>query len=276
VQRTSGTRQPFGGTYHQRVAQPQSNERVRPRPVAAGVVLASGSGTRVGGELNKVYLPLAGRRVVGWSLAALGRVADIGVLVLVIRPQDEVLATEVVDDLGLPVEIVPGGASRQDSELMALRHLAGRIGTGAVDTVLIHDAARPLIAPELAAAVLSAARERGGAIPGLPRNDLARVDADESVADADLGRVVAVQTPQGYRAAPLLAAYEQAAADGFAGTDTAACMARYSDLPTLCIPGDERNMKITYPYDVAIAERLLAGHTHGYDVDGLWGERLHR
>ncbi len=239
-------------------------------------MLASGSGTRVGGELNKVYLPLAGHRVVGWSLAALSRVADVGVLVLVIRPQDAALAGEVLAELDVPVEVVPGGASRQESELMALRHLADRITAGAVDTVLIHDAARPLVTPELAGAVLRAARESGGAIPGLPREDLARVGADESVADADLGRLVAVQTPQGYRAAPLLAAYEQACAEGFAGTDTAACMARYSDLPTLCIPGDERNMKITYPYDVAIAERLLAGHTHGYDVDGLWGERLHR
>lgn len=243
--------------------------------MAAGVVLASGSGTRVGGELNKVYLPLAGRRVVGWSLAALARVADIGVLVLVIRPPDGRLADEVVAALDIPVEIVSGGASRQESELMALRQLADRITAGAVDTVLIHDAARPLVTPALAATVLAAARRSGGAIPGLPRDDLARVDADESVVAADIGRVVAVQTPQGYRAAPLLAAYERAAADGFVGTDTAACMARYSDLPTLCIPGDERNMKITYPYDVAIAERLLAVHTHGYDVDGLRGERLH-
>jgi 2-C-methyl-D-erythritol 4-phosphate cytidylyltransferase len=77
------------------------------------------------------------------------------------------------------------------------------------------------------------------------------------VADADLGRVVTVQTPQGFPAVPLLAAYERAAADGFVGTDTAACMARYSDVPTRCIPGDERNIKITYPHDVEIAERLL-------------------
>jgi 2-C-methyl-D-erythritol 4-phosphate cytidylyltransferase len=225
--------------------------------VAAGVVLASGSGTRVGGAVNKVYLPLAGRRVVGWSLAALAAVPGIGVLVLVIREQDRALADEVVAALDTPVEIVPGGASRQESELRALRVLAGRIESGAVDTVLIHDAARPLVTPALAANVLRAAREFGGAIPGLPRTDLARVAGDE-VVTADLGSVVKVQTPQGYPAAPLLAAYEQAAADGFTGTDTASCVARYTDLPTHCVPGDERNMKITYPYDVAIAERLLA------------------
>jgi 2-C-methyl-D-erythritol 4-phosphate cytidylyltransferase len=232
--------------------------------MAAGVVLASGSGTRVGGEVNKVFLPLAGRRVVAWSLAALAEVADIGVLVLVIRPQDSELAAEVLADpalladlSGTPVEVVTGGASRQESELMALRCLAGRITEGTVDTVLIHDAARPLVSPELANAVLTAAREFGGAIPGLPREDLIRVDGDR-VTDADLGRLVTVQTPQGYPAGPLLAAYEQAQADAFVGTDTASCMARYSGLPTHCIPGDERNIKITYPYDVAIVERLLA------------------
>jgi 2-C-methyl-D-erythritol 4-phosphate cytidylyltransferase len=243
--------------------------------MAAGVVLASGSGTRVGAEVNKVYLPLAGRRVVAWSLAALAQVADIGVLVLVIRDQDRelaqsVLTQEVLAELGVAVELVTGGASRQESELMALRHLAERIAAGHVDTVLIHDAARPLVSPALAGAVLDTAREFGGAIPGLPREDLVRVRTADTtglpeVADADIGRVVAVQTPQGYPAAPLLAAYEQAAADGFTGTDTAACMARYSSLPTRCIPGDERNIKITYPYDVAIVARMLVetGPTDG-------------
>jgi 2-C-methyl-D-erythritol 4-phosphate cytidylyltransferase len=269
--RTSETTHPFGGTYHLRVAQPHSTER---GSGAAGVVLASGSGTRVGGEVNKVYLPLAGRRVVGWSLAALAEVPDIGVLVLVIREQDRELAAEVVAGIDRPVEIVPGGASRQESELMALRCLADRIESGAVDAVLIHDAARPLVTPELAGAVLRTAREFGGAVPGLPRDDLISADGD-TVTGVDLGLLVTVQTPQGYRAGPLLAAYERAAADEFVGTDTAACMARYSDLPTRCIDGDERNMKITYPYDVAIAQRLLAVHTRGYDVDGLRGERLH-
>lgn len=227
--------------------------------MAAGVVLASGSGTRLGGGINKVYLPLGGRRVVGWSLAALAQVPEIGVLVLVIRAQDRELADEVLasgDLADVAVEVVTGGASRQESELRALESLSARITQGDIDTVLIHDAARPLVTPALAAAILRTAREFGGAIPGLPRTDLVRVDGD-TVTQADLGRVVTVQTPQGFPAAPLLAAYRQAAVDGFTGTDTAACMARYSDVATRCIPGDERNIKITYAHDVPLAERLL-------------------
>ena len=193
-------------------------------------------------------------------MAALAGVAGIGVLVLVIRPADRLLADDVLADpalVGRSVEIVHGGDSRQESELMALRQLAGRISTGLIDIVLIHDAARPLVTSALAADVLLAARQSGGAIPGLPRDDLVPVMSD-TVTGRTLDRVVTVQTPQGFSARPLLAAYEQAAADGFVGTDTAACMARYSDVRTRCIEGDERNIKITYPYDIAIAERLLA------------------
>jgi len=230
------------------------------RPAAAAVVLASGAGTRVGGERNKVYLPLGGRSAVAWSLRAFAGVAGIGVLVLVVRPQDEALAAEVLarELPGCPVEVVPGGAARHDSELMALRHLAPRITAGETDVVLIHDAARPLVTPGLIAAVLAAARQAGGAVPGVPRDGLTLASEDGSVAEADLGTMTAMQTPQGFLSAPLLAAYERAAADGFAGTDTASCVTRYTGIRVRCVPGDDRNIKITYPADLAVAATSLA------------------
>ncbi|QRP44223.1 2-C-methyl-D-erythritol 4-phosphate cytidylyltransferase [Amycolatopsis sp. FDAARGOS 1241] len=224
---------------------------------AAGVVLASGAGTRVGAALNKVYLPVAGRRVVAWSLAAFAAVADLGVLVLVIRPEDTALAGEVLAAHPGKVEVVTGGATRQASELNALRHLAPRIEAGAVDAVLIHDAARPLVTPALITEVLAQTREHGGAVPGLAADDVVSLAADGSVA-ARLPGAIRVQTPQGFRARPLLAAYEQAAAEGFLGTDTASCMERFSGLPVHWVPGGVENLKITYPHDLAVAERLLA------------------
>lgn len=224
------------------------------------MVLASGSGTRVGAALNKVYLPVAGKCVVSWSLGTFARVADIGPLVLVIRPEDRDLADRVLAEEvpGRAVEVVSGGVTRQESELMALRRLADRIGAGAVDTVLIHDAARPFVSVDLVRSVLRAARECGGAIPGVPRSDLVPVLPDADTVGAPLDQVVAVQTPQGFAARPLLAAYERAAAEGFVGTDTASCMERFTDLAIRCIEGDERNFKITYPHDLVIAERVLA------------------
>lgn len=230
---------------------------------AAGVVLASGYGSRFGAELNKVFLPLAGRRLVGWALDTIGHTAGIGVLVLVIRPQDRSYADEVVAELELPVELVPGGATRQESELMALRHLAARIESGAIDTVLIHDAARPLVSTDLVARILTTARESGGAIPGIPRDDLMWADGEVLADGQPLTDVVAVQTPQGFRAAPLLAAYEQAAAREFTGTDTASCMAEFSDVAVRCVPGERRNFKVTYAHELALAEQALAGRRSG-------------
>ncbi|WP_091629379.1 IspD/TarI family cytidylyltransferase [Amycolatopsis saalfeldensis] len=225
------------------------------------MVLASGAGTRVGAELNKVYLPVAGRRVVAWSLAAFAAVADVGVLVLVIRPQDEVLADEVLAAHPGPVEIVTGGATRQASELNALRHLASRIADGSVDAVLLHDAARPLASPELIADVLAQTREHGGAVPGLAADDVVAVTSRTVAGETVSARVpgaIRVQTPQGFRAQPLLAAYEQADAEGFLGTDTASCMERFSALPVRWVPGGAENLKITYPHDLLVAERLLS------------------
>lgn len=232
---------------------------------AAGVVLASGSGTRVGASLNKVYLPLAGKRLVSWSLGAFARVPDIGVLVLVARPEDGDLVESVLDREvdGAEVEVVHGGRTRQESELCALRHLAGRIERAEVDTVLLHDAARPLISPALITGVLRSAREHGGAIPGLPADDILGIAEDgESLGARPPGTVVRAQTPQGFRAKPLLDAYEQAEREGFAGTDTASVMERFSGLPVHWVPGEQRNFKVTYPHDLVVAEQVLASPDH--------------
>jgi 2-C-methyl-D-erythritol 4-phosphate cytidylyltransferase len=234
-------------------------------PVAAAIVLAGGSGTRVGGEQNKVYLPLGGRPVLAWSIETFTGMAEIGVVVLVVRASDEehaerVLAEHRPPDVDTHVEVVRGGPTRQASELAGLRRLADRITGGAIDAVLLHDAARPLAGRALAAAVLTAARTYGGAVPGLRRGDLAAVTPDGSgLAGPAPDGLVAVQTPQGFRARPLLAAYEEAARQGFVGTDTASCLERFApDLPIRWVPGEERNIKITYSHDLFVAEHVTS------------------
>ncbi len=235
----------------------------------AAIVLAGGSGTRVGAERNKVFLPIAGRTVISWSLNAFAGMPEIGPVVLVVRAGDRALADRVIDHEVEHdgVEIVTGGATRQESELAGLRHLAPRIGSGAVDTVLIHDGARPLMTRTLAAGVLGAARGSGGAVPGLPRDDLAVAGPGGHTLDAPApAGLVAVQTPQGFRAAPLLAAYEEAAREGFIGTDTASCVERFgTGVRIRWIPGDRQNIKITYARDLLTAEGVLARVGHRRD-----------
>jgi 2-C-methyl-D-erythritol 4-phosphate cytidylyltransferase len=175
--------------------------------------------------------------------------------VLVVRDGEQSTAAAAIPD---GVDVVTGGATRQGSELAALRHIAADIRAGHVDTVLIHDGARPLATAELVRAVLRVARADGGAVPGLLRDDLAVAGPGDTLTGPADG-LVAVQTPQGFRAAPLLDAYEAAAAAGFDGTDTAACMAEFAPHVTVrWVPGSADNIKVTYPHDLAVAERLLA------------------
>ncbi|HEX7147069.1 MAG TPA: 2-C-methyl-D-erythritol 4-phosphate cytidylyltransferase, partial [Actinomycetota bacterium] len=189
----------------------------------AGIVLAAGAGTRVGNSRNKVYLPLGGRRIVTWSLELFRQVPSIGRLVLVVRDNDRELAGEILDREfpDMPVDVVTGGETRHESEYRALLHLAGDIRRGEIDIVLVHDAARPLTPVRVVEEVLATAMRTGGAIPALPLEDVAGVDAAGRISESDRTDLIRVQTPQAFRSSQLLAAYEAAAEDGFAGTDTA-------------------------------------------------------
>jgi 2-C-methyl-D-erythritol 4-phosphate cytidylyltransferase len=211
-----------------------------------------------------VYLPLAGRPVIAWSVAILAANPQVGPVVLVVREQDRAVAAEAVAAAGAarPVEVVAGGASRQESELAGLRRLAERIADGRVDVVLVHDGARPLLSPLLVDRVLTAARDVGGAVPGLPRHDLVAAGPGGGVVGPAPDGLVAVQTPQGFRADALLRAYEAAARDGFAGTDTESCVARYApEVRVRRVDGEGRNIKITYGHDLEVATAVLsAGH----------------
>jgi 2-C-methyl-D-erythritol 4-phosphate cytidylyltransferase len=232
----------------------------------AGIVLAAGSGTRVGNSRNKVYLPLAGRRIVTWSLELLDRIPDIGRLVLVVRDDDRELASEILErELpGVPVDLVTGGETRHESEYRALLHLADEIREGAIDVVLVHDAARPLAPARIVEEVLATAVRTGSAIPALPVDDVVGVDEAGRVSQAERTGMVRVQTPQAFRGGPLLAAYQAAATDGFTGTDTAACVERYEGIPVQVVAGDPRNIKVTYADDLFTAELILT--TSGYEL----------
>ena len=221
----------------------------------AAVILAAGSGTRVGSETNKVLLPLGGMPVLARSVRTVLDVEGIQRIVLVVRPEDrEAVREAVAPHLGShDLWVVDGGDQRHDSELQALEALASDIESGEIDLVAIHDAARPLAAGGLWDAVLTAASEHGGAIPVVEAARLSHRDG--STAPAGL---VAVQTPQAFRARALLDAYRRAHAEGFVGTDTAACLERYAEVTVVGVPSSAVNLKVTFPEDLDLAGQLLS------------------
>lgn len=205
------------------------------------IVVAGGSGTRFGAV--KQYEILGGRRVVDHALAAAHSAAD-GVVLVV--PTKDVAAVEAGAD-----RVVAGGRTRADSV---------RAGLVAVpsdaEVILVHDAARPLATPALFRAIVSAVR--GGAdaaVPGVAVADtLRRIDG--GVVDRD--GLVAVQTPQGFRAAVLRAAHE---GDPDA-TDDATLVERAGG-NVVVVPGEAANRKVTEPDDLALAAAVLAQRMAG-------------
>lgn len=217
---------------------------------AAVVILAAGAGTRIGGPVNKVLLELGDAPVLAWSVRDALSLAGVRQVLVVVRPGEEAaVSAALAPHLGdSEVLLVAGGQTRHASEWAALQVLAPDIESGAIDVVAIHDGARPLAGAPLFAAVIEAAGTSGGAIPTvvLP-----------PVVGGPVGQVLhGVQTPQAFRAAELLAAYRRADAEGFTGTDTAASLERYADVEVLAVAGSALNLKVTFPEDVALAERL--------------------
>jgi 2-C-methyl-D-erythritol 4-phosphate cytidylyltransferase/2-C-methyl-D-erythritol 2,4-cyclodiphosphate synthase len=212
----------------------------------AALIVAAGRGTRAGPGAPKQWRPLAGRRVIDWTLQALD-LPEISERVLVIHPDD----AELARDLGL--RCVPGGATRAASVRAGLEALAGR----GVDRVLIHDVARPCVPAAVIRAVLAALEDAPGAAPALPVTDALWTGAAGRVTGTrDRDGLFRAQTPQGFRFDAILAAHR--AGDPAAADDVAT--ARAAGLDVAIVPGDEANLKITHAADFDRAARHLAGH----------------
>ena len=199
------------------------------------IVVAAGSGRRFGGA--KQYEPLAGRRVLDWSLDAARSAAD-GVVLVV---SDD----HAGDDEPGADAVVAGAATRSGS----VRHGLAAVPATA-DVVVVHDAARPLAEDALFAAVIGAVRAGAdAALPGAPVNDTLRA---HDGAPVDRDGLVAVQTPQAFRAEALRAAHR----DQAEATDDAS-LVESDGGKVVVVPGSPDNLKITRPADLVVAEALL-------------------
>lgn len=213
------------------------------------VLVAAGRGLRAGGDAPKQFRLLAGEPVVRRAAAALRACPEVRRIV-VVGPQGALEALEAVLT-GLDVEVVAGGAERSDSVRAGLAALA----IDPPDAVLVHDAARPALPAFVVADLVASLADHDGAAPVLAVPDTVRRAAEgRFTADVDRDGLVRVQTPQAFRYAALRAAY--AAADGPAGDDVA--IAAAAGLSVATVPGDPRLMKLTFPEDFAMLERLLA------------------
>jgi 2-C-methyl-D-erythritol 4-phosphate cytidylyltransferase len=224
----------------------------------AVVLVAAGSGTRLGATVPKAFALLSGESLLDRAVAAAGQCPDVSTVVVVAPPShlDEAAASAAVPCAGVEVVVVPGGMHRGDSVGAGLAALLALADQPSV--VLVHDAARALAPASLFTAVIDAVR--GGhpaVVPGLPVVDtIKQVDGEgRVVATPDRSSLRAIQTPQGFTAKLLRRAHESAA-PGDPITDDAALVERMG-IAVHVIDGDPRALKITTPEDLVLAEALL-------------------
>lgn len=205
--------------------------------------------------------------MIGWSVAAFrGRVDS---LVLVAREAEIGRLREIAEAaFGASCEIVAGGENRQESVARGIASL-GAVGDNHI--VLVHDAARPLVRPDVIDRCIEGARTYGSAVAGLPVSDTLKLATGE----CDVLRTVereglwAVQTPQAFRLGLLREAHAVAARDGFIGTDEASLVERLGAAPVHLAAGARENVKVTTPSDLSFAEHWLGARIRvgiGYDI----------
>jgi 2-C-methyl-D-erythritol 4-phosphate cytidylyltransferase len=224
------------------------------RSVAA-VVVAAGSGTRMGGPVPKQYLEIEGTPVLVHAVRALLATSVVDALVVVVAAGSEPEAAALMSRFGLDrVRIVPGGAERQNSVGQALRSLS----SNPPDLVLIHDAVRPCVTGECILAVLHAAIQYGASTAGvIPKDTLKQVDTEDFVLSTpERSRLRLIQTPQGFGFSLLQEAHARAEKDGFLGTDDAVLVERLGKKVKV-VEGSYQNIKITTLEDIPMAASCL-------------------
>jgi 2-C-methyl-D-erythritol 4-phosphate cytidylyltransferase/2-C-methyl-D-erythritol 2,4-cyclodiphosphate synthase len=231
----------------------------------AAILVAAGSGSRYGAETPKQFLLLAGRAVIRHAAEALAREVDL------LQPVGE--AAPILAALrGMAcLPVVPGGLTRQASVHAGLEALVPY----APDTVLVHDAARPLIPSGTIPALLAALESTPGAIPALPVADtLKRARNGVIVATVPREGLFRAQTPQAFRFDVLRAAHRA----GIEGATDDASLLEAAGATVAIVPGAEENIKLTYPEDLARLEHAMTAHLiprvgTGFDVHVLQAGR---
>ncbi len=231
---------------------------------AAAIIVAAGTGSRLGGDVPKQFLMLGGKSVLRWSVETLLRCNKLA-SVVVVAPPDGVQRTAAALPNDPRLQIVAGSlVSRTESVRNGLTALSGT----PPQAVLIHDAARPGISSEVIEELLAALAAADAACPALAVADALKRTGDE-VRSVDREGLVRVQTPQAFRWDVIMRAYETATA----GAVDDLALLEGTGAKVVLTPGRTELMKITYPEDLAVAEKLIAAPAlrvgTGFDVHGF-------
>jgi len=225
------------------------------------VVLGGGVGQRLGAGMPKQLLTLGGTTLIERCVAAFEAAPGVDeVLVVMARGYTGQVEALLAGRYRKVTAVIDGGQTRPDSTRTALAAIAAGGAEGDDCGVLLHDAARPLVDQRIIADCVAALREHDAAGVAVPASDTMVVTGNGVMQSMPRRETLhRCQTPQCFRLSVITRAHELAAADpGFSPTDDCGVVMRYlPDVPVHIVPGSERNIKVTYAQDLAVAEALL-------------------
>ncbi len=220
------------------------------------LIPAAGMGKRMGSDRNKLLLTLHGKPLLAWTLLAAEASRRVNRIGIMGQPEDFEAIEEIVASVNpiKPVRLIQGGETRQHSVYNGLQALPDD-----AERVLIHDGARCLATPDLFDRCADALQTCSGLIAAIPVKDTIKiVDGEGWIHDTpDRRNLWAAQTPQGFDVSLLKECHEKGRRSGWEVTDDAALFEKCG-LPVKIVPGEETNLKITTPVDLAIAEYILS------------------
>ena len=228
------------------------------------IIPAAGLGTRMSpggkkGVASKQFAEINGTPIIIHTLRTFAGNSQVSHIVIALRKNEmERFSNQLEKEkLSAKVEIVEGGEHRQES----VAHALAKLNADENDIVLVHDAVRPFVDDEIISSVVREAQKHGAAIAGLPAVDtIKQVDrtSEGAIITSTIPRerVVQAQTPQGFRYSLIKKAFDSALGDGFVGTDEASLVERMGE-NVYVVMGSPRNIKITTPADLELAEFLL-------------------
>ncbi|MFQ5673511.1 MAG: 2-C-methyl-D-erythritol 4-phosphate cytidylyltransferase [Nitrospinales bacterium] len=216
------------------------------------IIPAAGHGARMGKTIPKQFLEFNGKPILRHTLHVFKTCGLFDSLVLV-APPDAMRAAEE-ECAGIEIAVVPGGEKRQDSVFQGVRALDAD-----TEIVVVHDGVRPFVSRRMIRESVDAARRFGAAITAIPVNDTVKRASPEGFVERTIDResLWRIQTPQAFQYSLLRQALEQAAADGYYGTDEGALI-EHIGKPVKIIRGSELNIKITRPEDLVLGETIAA------------------
>ena len=225
------------------------------------LIPAAGMGKRMGASINKQYLQLDGMPIVARTIAVFENSPLINGIMLVI-PEEEIpyCREHVVNAYGFTkvIDIVAGGKERQNSVMNGLKALEQH--ASANDIILIHDGVRPFITPQIIEESIKIAGTREGALVAVPVKDTIKRAINGLVIDTpDRESLWQAQTPQAFQFDLIYQAHSKALEDAFTGTDDASLIERLGGAVRI-LRGDYRNIKITTPEDLVLAEAFLKAY----------------